>query len=218
MAFQEVEVEESGSYRDETFTAVIDSIEFVEKEINEDLYDMISIFFEDGPTLDFFEPNDWNELKDFMGIGRIIKDLKNSGIKFMVDPEGRQIKTVPDVKGAKAEFVITKTEKTVNGVPKTYRNWNIGNIQLNGNPSSDSEPSSESDFEHDEPSMKRCEEMITASLASEPKSERDIIKDITRLIPDRDERKPINAVRKTVLANLVEDGLIELKDDKYYLV
>jgi len=222
MAFQEIEPEESsGGFRSETFTGVISDICFQEKMRNENFYDFVSMVFEEGPDLDFFEPSDWGELKDFSGIGRIVSDLRKIGIKWLVDTDEKLIKTVPDIKGLEVEMILDKQHKTVNGEEKTYYNWNLKVVDPKQiGKTSGSSKKKEKENKADDEILARCETEITTILESLGGSglEKDIIKGITANYPEITDRKPIQAVRKQVLAKMVEEGTLEDNVGTYTLV
>ncbi len=219
MAFQDIEPEESGEFRTDSFVDTIKAISFTNKTIGEDIKDMISFEFVEGAPLDFFEPDDWSALKSYSGIGRIISDLKKAGIKFQVDPEGRQIRTVPSILYARVSFKCTKQEKMVKGEQKTYVNWNIDNIQLpdskgNNTPNA-STPQPPTD---DKETIAACRKNIEIILKGHPCTMRDIIKGFSNVEPDREKRLPQLKIKETVLNDMIEEGLVELKDEEYHLI
>jgi len=216
MAFQDIEPEESAEFRNDSFVDVITGIGFVPKTIKEDIVDMVTFEFENGAPLDLFEPDDWGSLKDFSGIGRIIADLRKSGIKFQVDPEARKIRTVPSIIGAKVSFKCTKNEKTVRGEPKVYTNWNIDNIQM---PDSDnSTKENEETGYDDEEIIETCKKNISTILRGHPCTMRDIIKNYSKLEHDRDARLKQLKVKEKVLDMMMEEGNVTIEGDEYILL
>lgn len=216
MAFQDIEPEETSSFRDASFVDTITEILFVPKTIGEDIVEMVSFGFENGAPLDFFEPEDWTNIKDFAGIGRVIADLRKTGIKFQVDPESRQMRTVPSIIGAKVSFKCTKQEKTVKGIAKTYTNWNIENIQLpEGKGTAQNEDTHKTD---DKELIATCQKNIETILTGHPCSMRDIIKGFSNIEPDREKRLPQLKIKESVLEDLIAEGLVELKGDVYHLL
>lgn len=209
MAFEEVKPEESESFRNDTFMGKITKIGFKEKVIKEDLKDMVTFEFEEGSDLDFFEPEAWGEVKDFMGIGRIISDLRKTGIKWMVDPDERLIKTSPSIVGLVVRFNVTKTSKTYNGEEKTFTNWNleivdpsqIGKTDKGTGSTQKEEPADNSEM------IDKCENDIIVILANNDKSgtEKDIIKGITEKYTELTDRKPIQKVRKETIQKMIND-------------
>lgn len=218
MAFQDIEPEESNGFRDASFVDTITSIGFMPKTIGEDVTEMISFEFENGAPLDFFEPRDWTDLKSFSGIGRIISDLRKTGIKFQVDPEARQIRTVPSIIGARASFKCTKQEKTIKGEVKTYTNWNIENVQLPANGNGSNGNTEEPIKPDDKELIATCQKNIEIILNGHPCSMRDIIKGFSNIEPDREKRLPQLKIKEVVLGDMVAEGLVELKGDVYHLL
>ena len=210
MEFQEVKPKESSSFRDGSFIGIIKDIAYQEKKINEDLRDMVCIIFEDGVDLDFFEPDDWGEMEDYKGVGRIVSDLRKIGIKWLVHPGIKQIKTVPDIKGLEVRLKLTKTEKTVNGEPKTYRNWNLEVVDPKMIGKTSSNPSKDEPKEDNSEILRDCEKEIVSILTKIGGSgqEIDIIKGITAKYTDVEERKPLQEVRKQVIQEMIKTGII----------
>ena len=205
MAFQDVEPEESSEFRNESFVDTIESLAYNPKQIGETIRDMITFKFEDGAPLDFFEPDDWATVKNFSGIGRIISDLKKSGIKFQVDPEAQQIRTVPSVIGARVSFKCTKNEKIVRGEVKTYTNWNIDTIEL---PDGNENKATENTEADDKELLGQVMKDIEIILKGHPEDMRGIIRGYSDLVKDREVRLPRLRLKDRALDEMINVGIV----------
>jgi hypothetical protein len=220
MAFQTIETVGGNGFREaEDFTAVISCIELTIKDINETPSDMVVMEFgEDEAPIEWFAPEDWGHVEEWKGFGRIIKDLKKSGIQVGVDIEAMKIQTVPSIVGATIAFKCTVTEKMVKGNQKRYVNWNISSIQLPDVSGSTAPGKAAAPAADAAETMATCRKSLETILTGHARNLREIKNDFANLEPDRDKRLPQIRVLDNVISDMIDEGSIVLNEGVYSLI